>query len=358
MTTVGISGHSLVVEPDDGRAAILNAIGSARSSLDMTIYELSDPAVVAALIAAQDRKVQVRILYNWYSFDPGDQQSDVSPTLQKLTAAGVTCKPAPREFEVTHEKAFVVDGQSAFVMSLNLVAEYFGSTRDFGVLTTVRSEVNEIAAVFEADWNGQPITPGVQSLVWSPVSSRTKLTSVIQGAAKTLDVYFEEIGDPGTLAALVAAAKRGVRVRVISAVLQTSGPINGNARGITYLNEGGVDAVSMAYPVNVPGQKGPVQLYFHAKSIVADYGMSGAVAFVGSENLSCTSLDDNRECGILVDDPAILARIETTFNNDWAHPPVLVTPDSTPLSPCPGHPSIRASGRLAARDSATRAVHG
>ena len=40
-------------------------------------------------------------------------------------------------------------------------------------------------------------------------------------------------------------------------------------------------------------------LYIHAKAIIAD----GERAFVGSQNLSATSLDQNRELGIIVDDP-------------------------------------------------------
>jgi hypothetical protein len=44
-------------------------------------------------------------------------------------------------------------------MSFNLTSEYFGMTRDFGIVTTVGPEVTEIAIVFEADWNDKPVTP-------------------------------------------------------------------------------------------------------------------------------------------------------------------------------------------------------
>jgi phosphatidylserine/phosphatidylglycerophosphate/cardiolipin synthase-like enzyme len=54
-------------------------------------------------------------------------------------------------------------------------------------------------------------------------------------------------------------------------------------------------------------------LYMHAKMIVAD----GARAFVGSENFSDQSLDANRELGIIVADPTVLARLAATFSSDW-----------------------------------------
>jgi phosphatidylserine/phosphatidylglycerophosphate/cardiolipin synthase-like enzyme len=339
------AAHVLIVEPDDGRSAVLAALAAAKSSIALTIYELSDPQMVGALVAAQKRGVMVRVLYNWYSFSADEQQRDVTPTVQALSEAGVECRPAPKVFEVTHEKAFVLDGTSAIIQSFNLTAEYFVSTRDFGVISTIASEVNEVAAVFEADWGGQAVAPNVPTLVWSPTNSRARITSLIAAAQRTLEVYCEEISDPGTLGALVSAARRGVQVRLIAAVLTSADSPNGNARGITYLTSGGVDAVCKSFPI--PGSSAP--MYIHAKAIVADFGTPTAQAFVGSENLSCVSLDDNRECGILLTEPALLDRIESTFEADWAQPSVSVTPDPAPLSPCPGNAAARTQARIAGR---------
>ncbi|MFZ0959680.1 MAG: phospholipase D-like domain-containing protein [Terriglobia bacterium] len=316
------SAHTLIVEPDDGRTLVLQALNAATKSIDLTIYELSDPQIMSALEAAQAREVAVRVLYNWYSFTPQMQQADITPAIQQLTKAGIQCQPAPHTFEVTHEKAFAIDGSTAIVMSFNLMPAYFLKTRDFGIVTTVPAEVAEIEAVFQADWSGNAITPKVASLVWSPVNSSAKLTSLIASAKATLDIYCEEVDDPGTLGAMVAAAKRGVKVRFIAAVLAGEGKVNGNARGVTTLQAGGVNAVCKSF------------LYIHAKMTLADYGTSNAQAFIGSENFSCVSLTKNRECGIIVTEPAILARLNTTFTTDWAQPSVTVTPDTTPLTPC------------------------
>ena len=327
------ANHTLIVEPADGRSSVLATISGAVRAIDLTIYELTDPGTVDALVAAQGRGVAVRVLYNWYSFDAATQASDVTPTVQRLTAAGVQCRPAPRDFAVTHEKACVIDGRQALVLTFNLSAEYFESTRDFGIVSSVATEVAEIEAVFEADWSSQPVTPQVATLVWSPTNSRSRLLALIGGATHTLEVYNEELSDPGILGALVAAAARGVVVRVIAAVLASEDSSNGNARGITYLRSGGVQAVCKAFPVPTPTGTAPI--YIHAKVVVADFGTPSAAAFVGSENFSCESLNDNRECGILVDETSILERIESTFQSDWAEPSVTVTPDTSPLTPCP-----------------------
>jgi cardiolipin synthase A/B len=336
--------HTLIVQPDDGRTLVLNQLNAAKKSIDLTIYEISDDQIIAALKAAHSRKVKVQVIYNWYSFDTDDQQRNVTPIINELKAAGIQCKEAPKKFEVTHEKAFVIDGTTAIIMTFNLVAEYFTDTRDFGIVTTVPAEVDEVAAVFAADWADKAITPAVPSLVWSPTNSRTKLTNLINNATKTLDIYCEEAEDPGTLGAMVAAAKRGVQVRFIAALL-TDGTANGNAQGITFMNNGGVNAVCKSFPI----AGGTGQMYIHAKMILADNGTASAQAYIGSENFSCVSLDDNRECGIIVTEPAILSRLQSTYNSDWAQPSVPVTPNNKPLSACMGSAAARTHARVQAR---------
>jgi phosphatidylserine/phosphatidylglycerophosphate/cardiolipin synthase-like enzyme len=39
---------------------------------------------------------------------------------------------------------------------------------------------------------------------------------------------------------------------------------------------------------------------------------------VGSENISTSSLDNNRELGVLVNDQNSLSRLTSTFEQDWA----------------------------------------
>jgi phosphatidylserine/phosphatidylglycerophosphate/cardiolipin synthase-like enzyme len=60
--------------------------------------------------------------------------------------------------------------------------------------------------------------------------------------------------------------------------------------------------------------KEDTQLYIHAKMIVAD----GSLAFVGSENFSTTSLDNNRELGVLLTNAQIISTLQQTFQSDWA----------------------------------------
>ena len=41
------SAHTLIVEPDDGRSLVLQALNAATKSINLTIYELSDPQIMS-----------------------------------------------------------------------------------------------------------------------------------------------------------------------------------------------------------------------------------------------------------------------------------------------------------------------
>jgi len=82
---------SLIQEPDAGYGPIRAAITAARASMDMTMYELNDPAAQADLSAAHRRGVAVRIIRN-RAFH-GQRANDEAYT--QLPAAGVAVHWAP-----------------------------------------------------------------------------------------------------------------------------------------------------------------------------------------------------------------------------------------------------------------------
>ncbi|MBV9603115.1 MAG: hypothetical protein JOZ87_40610 [Chloroflexi bacterium] len=56
----------------------------------------------------------------------------------------------------------------------------------------------------------------------------------------------------------------------------------------------------------------------HAKVIDVDAGTDHAAVLVGSQNFTQTSLDRNRELGVVVDDPAIADPVAATLAADHA----------------------------------------
>ncbi len=58
--------------------------------------------------------------------------------------------------------------------------------------------------------------------------------------------------------------------------------------------------------------------YIHAKAIVADAGLTGQRALVGSQNFSVASLGYNRELGLITRSPAIIEVLSRTLAGDYA----------------------------------------
>jgi len=73
----GESHHSLIVQPNEGAAPVIERIDAAKKSLRVKQFTLTEPAIIAALIRAHGRGVGVRIMLNPHR-SSGDRANDES----------------------------------------------------------------------------------------------------------------------------------------------------------------------------------------------------------------------------------------------------------------------------------------
>jgi phosphatidylserine/phosphatidylglycerophosphate/cardiolipin synthase-like enzyme len=286
----------LVSEPQAGDAPFLAMIGGARHSVELTMYELYDTRIEAALAGAARRGVDVRVLLNggYYS----ERESENAAAYAYLKSHGVHVRYTPDYFALTHQKTLTVDGDESAVMTLNFDGEY-ATTRDFAVVDRQPADVRAIVSAFDADWSGRhaAASSGTGDLVWSPGAESAVLT-LIASARSSIDVENEEMDYAPATDALCAAARRGLRVEIVmsyeSAWKSALGELSGCGAG-----------VRLYY-----GQR----YYIHAKLLLVD----GRTALVSSQNLSTTSLKYNRELGIEVTSSAIVSQLTRDFANDYA----------------------------------------
>lgn len=300
-TSVDASAGSLRVltEPEAGLEPIYQLITGARSSVDLTMYELADSTAEADLAAAAGRGVDVRVILDQHREKPANQGA-----FDYLAAHGVHVRWGPAD-TTFHQKTLTVDDATSVVMTLNLVARYYRDTRDFAVIDTNRADVSAIADTFNADFAGRSITPANgRDLVWSPTNAQSSVLSVINHATHTLAVEDEEMDDPAVTGALAAAARRGVNVKII---------MTAEAKWDGAFSElSGAGAHVRLYPDDSSA------LYIHAKVMVADAGRSDQRVLIGSENFSVASLDYNRELGVLTSNAAVVAAVSSTLAHDYA----------------------------------------
>ncbi len=290
---------SVLVEPPAGVAKIYQLIKAARSSIELTMYELRDTTAEGDLAAAAARGVNVRVILDAHL---EKSRNETAYGYLRGHHVHVTWAPAGTTY---HQKTLTVDGKTSVIMTLNMVTEDYPGTRDFAVIDTGRSDIGAIVATFDADFSHKAITPpDGADLVWSPTNSESSILAVIDAATRTLAVENEEMANSAIITALEHAASRGVDVKLV----MTADSEWDSAFG--KLVRAGVHVHLFADSSRA--------LYIHAKAVVADAGRKDQQVFTGSENFSTASLDYNRELGVRTASAAVVSVISATLAGDYA----------------------------------------
>lgn len=285
---------TLFVEPDDSYNPVLQEINSAKQSIDMAMYLLSDQRIIHALIDAKRRGVRVRVILEKNIYGGSDKPAR---TQRQLENAGIQIKWSnPAFFSLMHEKSFSVDHKRLVIMTLNQTYSAYHFNREYGVIDEDTSNISEFTNVFNSDWENTPQNTTVENLIWAPNNASHRLLQFIQSTSQTLYVEAEELNNKAIENALIKAAQRGVDVRIILPPQKYYYSIDRILRRGVHLR-----ILSKHF------------LYMHAKLMIAD----NKKIFIGSENLSRYSLEMNRELGIVVYYPRFLQRLAPLFETDW-----------------------------------------
>jgi phosphatidylserine/phosphatidylglycerophosphate/cardiolipin synthase-like enzyme len=293
--------HQLIVLPDDTAKPILDAISGAKRAMNIRMFLFTDPTLLEAVIAAKRRGVLVRVMLNPARRSGESENEEARKTLGD---AGIEVRDSNPAFELTHQKSMVVDNRTGFVESLNWEPRDLTVTRDYAVMTAHDLEVAEMVKCFDADWERAQFTPHPNSsLIWCPNNGRQRVAMFIDAAKHSLWVQNERYQDTVIIERMVRAARRGVKVHVLSKPPHSLKPdklIEG-VGGLRILQDVGAKVHTLKH------------LKLHAKMLLAD----GKRAIVGSINLAPGSFDARRELAIETDSAHVVKRLEETAHHDW-----------------------------------------
>jgi phosphatidylserine/phosphatidylglycerophosphate/cardiolipin synthase-like enzyme len=293
--------HHLIVLPDDTGKPIVDAIDGASRSLNIRMFLFTDATLLAAVCAAQQRGVTVRVMLNPARRNGESENEEARHT---LLAAGVEVRDSNPAFALTHQKSMVVDNRIGFVESLNWEPRDLTKTRDYAIVTSHAHEVEEMVACFEADWAHQDFAPRSRStLVWCPNNGRQRMAAFIDATRHSLWLQNERYQDQVIIERLVRAVTRGVQVHILTKPPHTLKPdklIEG-VGGLRILQDVGAKVHTLKH------------LKLHAKMMLAD----GKRALVGSINIAPGSFDARRELAIETEEPDAVKRLEQTAKHDW-----------------------------------------
>jgi cardiolipin synthase len=309
---LGSDGTALMLMPDSGAGPIVSLIGNAQTSIDLEIYQLQSPAVVAALLDAHQRGVTVRVMLEPKTV--GSQ--NYTQVSSVLSHAGIKVQATPPAFDgshnVDHAKFMILDGSELVYGSGNMVRSGLGGNsapefcnRDFWIRDTRSDNVDAASKVFADDWARKSTSStDLSALVLTPDNASGELLDLIDSAKSKLYVYNQSLNDSATISHLISAQNRGVDVHVLLGMQPGfGGAPPANQAAIDQLT--GAGATAGFFTAH----------YLHGKVIVAD-----GRAFVGSQNFTSGGLKNNRELGEILTSGTIVSSLAKHFEADQANP--------------------------------------
>ncbi len=290
-------------------AAMVRFIDGAHDTLDCALYQLDDPAILDALIRAEDRGVVVRLVTDSTFYD----RADYHPGYARLEADGIVVVPDERSAE-SHNKYLVADGRRVWLGSWNptvhLTADAAVELVNPGLAATLAQGVDdmvhrEFGPAKHATRVHDHVVDGAEvSLYVAPVDHvEDAVVAAIHAARRSVHVLAFTLTETAVGDALVDRAAHGVAVK--GAVDWLHATIRGSQwRRL-------VDA-------GLPMRRTPHGELMHHKMIVIDAGTPEATLIVGSYNFSTRAETRNDETLLIIHDRRLVAAAEGAFAKVWA----------------------------------------
>jgi phosphatidylserine/phosphatidylglycerophosphate/cardiolipin synthase-like enzyme len=281
----------IAVQPDESAAPFVAVINGAKTSLRVMVYEMGFGPVLDALEAKAKAGVKERIILDVSMKSVNQKYMDA------LQAAGAEVIWSDPQFSYMHAKVTIADDSEAVVSTGNYYIGSIDTERNYAVRDTDPADLKVLGAIFDADFARKTPDISCTRLLVSPINSKQRLLDFIASAKTELLVHSMQLGDTDVRNAIVARKTAGVDVR---AILADPGWVGANTEAAAFLKQNGIEA---RYAPHV-----------HVKAVTVD----AKASYVGSENLSYTSLEKNREIGLIVTEPQNVGTVKGTFDKDWA----------------------------------------
>jgi phosphatidylserine/phosphatidylglycerophosphate/cardiolipin synthase-like enzyme len=141
------NGDDLIWSPGAETAMILT-INRATKSLDVYNEEMNDPLITNALVSAEKRGVNVRVVMTYATAYKSAFNQLVQGNVNLRTYAS-----SSKQMYI-HAKMILADGNYAFVGSQNFSFSSLEKNRELGIFITDASILSQLEKIFEEDYNG------------------------------------------------------------------------------------------------------------------------------------------------------------------------------------------------------------
>lgn len=297
--------------PNAGEAPFVDAIDSATSKIRVFIYQMGTGGIFDALKRQAANGIHIQMI-----LDEG-QKSNNQRFAKALEDLGAEILWSDPQFQYMHAKVLIIDDATSVISTGNYGRYYMSIERNFAVRDDDADDVADLVELFEADWNHRAPKLSCTRLVVSPINARKSLVDLIRSAKSEILIESMQFSDSGVQDAVEERVRAGVSVK---ALLANPGWISANTRAAASLLAAGAapsasvkSASSNASSVAPGTTEARYDGSIHTKMIMVD----GKSVYIGSTNLSRTSIDDNREVGLVLSDSSSVKTVRATFDADW-----------------------------------------
>ena len=255
----------------------------------VAVYTFTLPSLREALMRAQKRGVDVRVILEKFPFWNTSLNRETQLFLEKNKIP--LHQSGEKQFAFMHAKYMLFDNDW-IIETANWTRASFSSNREFFLQGQGHEIYKNLEALFSADFEGGKwISRDIRLLAW-PTNARDRLTDFLEGTEKTIDIYAPSFSDAGLLTTLAQLCYRDKTIRLLLA---------------NYDDESD-QKPDYGRCIQVRKMKKPL----HAKSIIRD----SQSAFLGSFNYTKNSLENNREIGLFIS-WEVVKSISQSFESDW-----------------------------------------
>jgi phosphatidylserine/phosphatidylglycerophosphate/cardiolipin synthase-like enzyme len=295
-------------DPKNPDKYLLRLINNTKGTLDAAFYDIDDPGITGAFIAAHKRGVLVRILTDSDNMVDANNPALPRKAIVDLRNAGIEVKEDKRS-GIMHQKFMVVDNQTVWTGSMNLTSTSLYQHNNNSLLinsSQLAQDYNaEFKRIFEQNLLGpnpheipfpQVNVGGAQiRLFFSPKGGTMEaVRAELTAARKSLKFMTFSLTDPGIRDIVLAKKKAGLKIEgVMDECLSKS-----------------------KYSLLAPFQKAGMSFYrdgnqalLHHKVIIID----DKTVITGSANFSDSAESSNNENTLIINSPSIAS----TYNQEY-----------------------------------------
>lgn len=282
--------------------ALVQKIDDAETSIHLAIFEFDLESVAQALIRAQNRGVEVRIVYD-------NEYSDTDPQIGEVQAVGIPTVADNRSASM-HNKFFIFDNACVWTGSFNITENASTKNNENAIYICVPELAINYETEFDEMYHGEfgPTSPSdtpypvfivdgvrIENYFGSEDHVLEKIINVVNTADTSIHFMIFSFTSDDLGEALISEAEKGITVE---GIFETRGANTEASECRMLLNRG--------FDVRLDGNSSST---FHHKVIIID----GEIVIFGSFNFSKNADESNDENLLIIYDKSLALAFEEQY---------------------------------------------